>query len=346
MQREQREMMTGKADLWWYTAPEIGDIPDHARLMNFAPRTQFGLYVECAEAAFPLTAVLRAFDEGGNVIYMKDTTVEEGAAAADTLQVGTAHILLKDYPEKIAEPCSLAAVLRDASGGVQEFTSPCIYHRISGKLVDFDGSPLQAAFVANRYGFQADMGAYSRADGSFEAVLPAGVYNNFLADDSTYATSTLENWCWHMIVDRDEELTLKIGNGEVYSLHAWPSCGGQPTMFLAFRPMALTGFDNGAPKQYMKEIDGAPFPVIDAAPPLTGQDISVYLNGVPARVTALQQYYEVGAQAMPCCLVQVDISGFDPFGKQEIVLEYDSPASGARSQGRTQVYLHSKISLA
>ncbi len=96
----------------------------------------------------------------------------------------------------------------------------CAYARLHGRITDFDGNPFPAPLLLSRIGF-ADapyMGVWSDRNGEYSVVVPTGCYNAFYVDDNSYGKSTLENWSWHMIVDRDEEHNFKVGNGEVYSL--------------------------------------------------------------------------------------------------------------------------------
>ncbi len=201
-----------------------------------------------------------------------------------------------------------------------EKTINCKYHKIYGNITDFKENPLRSFILIKPDAFEEVSAVWSDHKGYYELTLPERTYNCFYANDGNYKSTTLEAWSWHMIVDHDQELDYKIGTGEVYNLNVWPNNGGFNSLLFSFRPMVLGNRDNAASEL---TINNKKFNLLDIAPKLEIKDFKITINGVPAEIYSLQQYYETGKEvAMPAYLIQ--IRQLTPtFGKQTIRVEYD-----------------------
>jgi hypothetical protein len=77
-------------------------------------------------------------------------------------------------------------------------------------------------------------------DGRFDALLPARVYAVVNVNGAGYQREAMERWAWDYDLTRDREEVFTIGRTELYSIHAFNIVGGPRTVFVAFRPTALS----------------------------------------------------------------------------------------------------------
>jgi hypothetical protein len=77
-------------------------------------------------------------------------------------------------------------------------------------------------------------------NGSFDVLVPARVYGIVNVNGSGYGYDALERWAWDydLTVDRNDEFI--IGRTELYGMRAFDTKGGPSTLFVIFRPTALS----------------------------------------------------------------------------------------------------------
>lgn len=333
-----------KIDAWWFENKQCAEEilqPDWA-----APKTHFGIYAETENITLPLMVSVTA-TSGGSTLYHWEFEIKEHKTKTETCTVECSEniLVLTGAAEDVSGlPDEIFVSLKTKEWERQEHVA-CEYARLHGKITDFEGKPFPAPLLLSRIGFSEEpyMGVWSGQDGEYSVVVPKGCYNTFYVDDNSYGKTSLENWSWHMIVDRDEEMDFKIGNGEVYSLCVWANNGGAGTLFFWFRPMVLPSIKK---EEYEITLEGEKRNVTDIAPELLAGDISVTLNGEPLQVISLQKVYETSMDyTMPAYIVQTKrYNGTPTLGKQTVVLEYDTAKRGdgqihaARSQGRYQFF--------
>lgn len=333
-----------KLDAWWFEnkqRPEEILQPDWA-----TPKTHFGIYAETEKITFPLTLSVTA-KSGGSVFYEREFQIHGPKEEQETYTAECSEnvLIFKCAVADVAGlPEEIFAAVKTPEWEAKERVS-CEYARLHGKMTDFDGNPFPAAFLLSRIGFSEEpyMCVWGNQNGEYSVVVPKGCYNTFYVDDDSYGKTSLENWGWHMMVDRDEEFDFKIGNGEVYSLCAWANNGGAGTLFFWFRPMILPSIKK---EEYEITLGGEKRNVTDIAPELLAEDLTVTLNGEPLQVISLQKVYETSTDyTMPAYIVQTKrYNGTPTLGKQTVVLEYDTAKRGdgqafiARSQGRCQFF--------
>ena len=266
-------------------------------------------------------------------------------------------VLLTDYADALETPPERIEVLIRANGEEYSRSIVCQYATIFGKITDFDGNPFPAAVIVNnRHEFRNEWGVWSDKDGNYSIQLPKTECNSMLVLDDTYGKTSLEAWCWKMIIDRDEKFDFKVGNGEVYSLDVWTSNGGFPNLMIYFRPMVLPSITS---KEHTAQINSKEYKVMDIRPELRLDDIKVWLNGKELDKISLQMIYETGDlgeqghMAMPAYVMQVKTVQGGAKGKQTLILEYDSEVTDAggqtvrvKAQGRTQFFFSSGMALA
>lgn len=204
-----------------------------------------------------------------------------------------------DIPELSARPDRMVCRWPEGS-----FETPCRYHRIYGDCRTPGGDAYLTPIYFCRSGW-ADSAVVVHTDdnGHYDALIPEGTYRSVIAINHTYATGSLENWSWHMMIDRDEELDFTVGDTEIYSLDLTvsQSMGG---CIVFFRPMMLSQVAEHSNISGPVELCGKQFGLIDITVPLTPADLELELNGNPLGIMNMQQVYEaIGETAMPAYIL-------------------------------------------
>lgn len=329
-----------KIDAWWFENKQ--DASEFLQPEVFVPKTCFGVYAELDKIAYPFTVKVVA-ELDGKQLHCGEFTIKSGNEAYETYEARRTDstFTLKALAENISGLPDKISVEIEVGGKRYAETVKCEYARLYGKITDFDGKPFPALVEMDRVGFDKDIsiGVWSDKNGMYSAVVPKGCYNAFWIDDESYGKTSLESWCWHMLIDGDEEINFKIGNGEVYSLSVWCNNGGGQTLFFYFRPMIL-----GKKSEYDVEINGQSRTVNDISPELEAEDITVTLNGRELKIISLQRVYETAENyVMPAYILQTERPS-GAVGKQTAVVEYNNEKRSAelgytaQSQGRVQFY--------
>lgn len=341
-------------DAWWFN-----NIQEYSEVIQpdfFTPTTHYGIYAELHTISLPFMITYTALSKKGLVLYLKDFNIVDSGEYED-FEIEVAPkigiFIFKALADNLPElPASINVTYKDSEREYTE-TVACHYSTLHGRITDFSGNEFQAPLLLHRIAFDGKhsyMGTWSNSNGEYSITVPNGTYNAFYIDDKSYGKTTLECWGWHMIVDKNEQLDFKIGNGEVYSLHAWPSNGGYSTLFIYFRPMILPSLKN---KNYKINLDDE-FSILDISPDLRTADLSISINGIHSEIISVQRIFETGysnceKKAMPAYIVQIKRSNHSTIGKQTLVVEYDTQKSKladdniilAQSQGYLQFYYHS-----
>ncbi len=326
-----------KSDLWFFVNKQ--NMSEVLQPDFYTPRSQFGLYCEWEDIAFPFRVTMTAY-KNSKLVFEETVFIDKKEQKSEEYNLickDSAFILEYWADEVCFLPDKLYVKVKTQDTEYEKW-SDCEYAVISGKITDFGGYPFPASVQLFRYGFGYPhrIGVWSDSDGNYSVTVPKGFYNAIYVDDDSYRKTTLENWCWNMIIDRDETLDFKVGTGEVYSLAPWLSNGGMPVMLLYFRPMMLR-----TEKEYTKEINGREYAVIDIAPGLKPEDIKVMANGKELKIISLQTIYEThNDTAMPACVIQTEKPDYTA-DKITVTVEYNTVCGDytATSQGRCQFYI-------
>jgi len=350
-----------KIDAWWFNNTQTAEdalyqIPG---VPDLTPQTHLGIYAEGGTLEYPIRLEVSA-TAGSKVLYENQLVFTDETSNSDDCAIS---VYIKADGSIL--DCKIAAdtlpVLPDninveikSGGSVYSANIACEYATLSGKITNFSGNPFPSPAVFAKTGFENNqqlpfMWVWSRKDGTYSITVPKGHYHHFYVDDNTYGTSTLENWSWHMIVDRDETHDFKVGTGEVYSLCAWANNGGFSTLFIYFRPMILK-----TAGKYQVEINGNAYNIEDISPSLNLEDMYVTINGYELEQLSLQRIYETGTGGaiMPAYVLQAkrypNSREYSTVGKQTLIVEYntvDKNGDTAQSQGRTQFYYSNAYAL-
>ena len=338
-------------DAWWFSNTQGADEiiqPDF-----FIPRTHLGLYADGMLLELPIH-VSFAVSAQGKTIFEKQlvltepqTLNDEYELAIDSRNGSITGTVFAETPDVLPDHINIRV---ESGADVYAKDIRCEYATLSGYITDFSGNAFPAAFELNRIGFGGEapcMGVWSGKDGNYSITVPKGTYNAFYVDDNSYGKTSLENWGWHMIVDRDENHDFKVGNGEVYNLNVWSNNGGYSTLFIYFRPMTLQKYEEYQRRgEYKTEINGREFSTIDLCPDLRIDDVVASINGHKMTNISLQRIMETGdIHAMHAYILQArrypENEAYSTVGKQTLIVEYNSKADddhAAQSQGRTQFF--------
>ena len=139
-------------------------------------------------------------------------------------------------------------------------------------------------------------------DGTFDALVPARVYGVLNVNGTGYSYDTMERWAWNYDLTRDREDEFVIGRTELYSMRAFDINGGPPTLFVSFRPTALSrtlrydedgdGYVRGKERERLDQ-DMKTSPTV-IGPELTADDVKVWLNGRPEKIVQFDRIPEYG----------------------------------------------------
>jgi hypothetical protein len=226
------------------------------------------------------------------------------------------------YPVKYLEraPDKILLTITD-SNGQRKKEILCRYHKLYGNVYDFDGKPFRAFISVRPDDFDFKTTVWSDSLGYYEIELPERVYNDIAVVNEDYFTKVAEAWAWHIIMDTDQRMDFKIGNGEVYNLNVWPNNGGGSTYFVSFRPMSISVPNSKESKPIF--INDRNFNLLNISPDIKMDDIKVYINTKECNILSIQEYFETSdSTAIKAYLLQVDKKGFSINGKQNLLVEY------------------------
>jgi len=137
-------------------------------------------------------------------------------------------------------------------------------------------------------------------DGRFDALVPARVYSVVNVNGAGYMREAMERWAWDYDLTRDREEVFTVGRTELYGIHAFNIVGGPPTVFVAFRPTALSRllqFDADGDGRISDEERKATMAAMKRSPTAIGpelqaSDVTVWLNGVPQKIVQFDRIPE------------------------------------------------------
>lgn len=192
-----------------------------------------------------------------------------------------------------------------AGAGRVKGTAPLAFARFRGQIVYRDGKqrPAYIDLRAVDFGAPGEYRIPVADDGRFDARVPARVYSSVNVNSAFYSREAMERWAWDYDLTKDREDTFTIGRTELYSMHAWELIGGQPLVFVTFRPSALTriaAFDRNGDMQLdpaerdvmMEAMKKSPTVI---GPELEAGDIKAWIDGVPHPIARVDRIPEASA---------------------------------------------------
>jgi hypothetical protein len=206
--------------------------------------------------------------------------------------------LSRKYPEATRVSYALESEQRPAIRGQGALR----WSRFRGRVEYLDGrwrstyAELHPEGFASKALFYVPIGD----DGRFDALIPARVYSVINVNGAGYQRDAMERWAWDYDLTRDREDVFTIGRTELYSIHAFNIVGGPRTVFVAFRPTALSrvlrfdadgdGSVSGDERKPM--IEAMKLGPTAIGPELQAADVTVWLNGVRQKIAQFDRIPE------------------------------------------------------
>jgi hypothetical protein len=206
--------------------------------------------------------------------------------------------LSRKYPEATR----VSYALERENGAPVRGQAALLWSRFRGEVKYLDGrwrstsAELHPEGFASKALFSVPIGE----DGRFDALLPARVYSVINVNGAGYQRDALERWAWDYDLTRDREDVFTIGRTELYSIHAFNIVGGPRTVFVAFRPTALSRLlrfdadgDGRLSDEERKPIMAAMklSPTV-IGPELQAADVTVWVNGVRQEIAQFDRIPE------------------------------------------------------
>jgi hypothetical protein len=297
---------------YWYNTPESKDFIlkiDKSKLMS-GPSLQ--ILGELSDS--PIELETKVFQKDGKIVFTKKFLIDSSAKPLDykvKIKKNGTYKLICKVPHLKQNPSKIVISIKGKNNIVAMQEIECKYYKLTGTIQDFDGNPLKIkTFISiqpDDFDEDSYIGTWPDDNGNYNMDLPARTYNSILAVAEEYGISNLECWGWNILMNSDQTLKLKIGNGEIYNMNVWKNNGGGNSFFISFRPMILLPKDYNAIGDSIK-INGKYFKLINYSPVLDLENIHVFVNGIECKVISLQQYFETTSlkQAMPAYIAQVN----------------------------------------
>ena len=193
-------------------------------------------------------------------------------------------------------------------GGSWKGVAPLSWSRFSGRLDYVDGR-LRPSYVSlHPYTFGGcEFLVPVGEDGRFEAQVPARVYAVANVNGAGYAVDAMERWAWDFDLTKDREEVFRVGRTEIYGMHAFCLNAPTTTVFVTFRPTALTRFLQHVADPAAQPKDQATMAVtmehlrldpMAIAPDLKREAVKVWLDGAPQAVSDLSRVVETNCQGI------------------------------------------------
>jgi hypothetical protein len=302
---------------YWYNIPPGSIALDIGQKMDF----HSSLHIYGKAPADEFQVHVKVFLKNGDQILEKKFDIDT-AAESNIVEFRNGFFKIR-YPVEYSEenPDKIMITLRSSDGNRSKEIE-CRYHKLSGKITDFNGKPFKTPIAICTDGFASEsLGKWSDGEGRYKIWLPERTYNAIIAFPKGYQLTELEAWAWHIIMDADQSIDFKVGTGEVYNLNVWPNNGGGSSYFISFRPMVLWAKEQ---KTFQVSINETDFSIMDASPELKPEDLTITVNGKEVEIISCQKYYETAyaGDGLPSYLVQVSSKGLKHPGKMTVIVEY------------------------
>jgi hypothetical protein len=330
---------------YWYSVPKASIKMEHEKLGTMSFQSAIHIYGRTPDDTFKVE--VKAYQKNGKKMYEEDLQIKQNVEYKN-IEFSNGFFKIVNPVEYRKERPDKIVVNIQSSKENRKKNIKCRYHKLHGKITDFNRNPLAGHIIICPDGFaEAQLGILTDLSGNYEIYLPERTYNAIIANKESYGVSTLETWGWHIIMDSDQQLDFKIGTGEVYNLNVWANNGGGWSYFVSFRPMVLPIIWNQ--KKYPVKLYESEYTITEMIPDLEPKDIKVMINGTEAEILSLQKFYETGnpGRGLISYMAQIKRTrGLGLFGKQTVCVEYDKAVerSGqkvrATSMGYFQFYLN------
>ena len=328
---------------YWYNVPSAAVEMERGGTLEF--RSVLHIYGKMPADIFQVE--VQAYSKSGKQVLRKTFDINH-AVKSDDVQFKDGFFKLIEPVECLEENPEKILITIRSDGRKRQKEIRCRYHRLFGRMTDFEENPIEGHIIFCPDAFaNSKLGILTDKDGNYDVILPERTYNAIIGNTAQYGASRLEAWAWHTIIDGDQEMDFKIGNGEVYNLNVWANNGGGRTYFISFRPMMLAQAMTA--EKIPIELNGREFQIGIYTPELEIDDIQVMINGNTADNLSLQKYYETGSPNSGCIAYIIQVKRTQEHGvtgKQTVLVSYektfeiDGKEHVGNSMGCFQFYLN------
>jgi len=232
----------------------------------------------------------------------KRTLAYHIVSAKKSLLGGTVEVIVANgmletaitLPGKLPEAERVAYEIRGAETPAIKGSAPLRWSRFQGQVKYLDGGWRSTYIEMFPNGFRAPGSFYVPVgdDGRFDALVPARVYSVLNVNGAGYKYDALERWAWDYDLTRPREDIFTIGRMEIYAMRAFDLNSPLSTIFVMFRPTALSRmlrFDvdgdglisDAETKAALAEMKDSPTVI---GPELKAGDVKVWLNGKEEKI--------------------------------------------------------------
>ena len=208
------------------------------------------------------------------------------------------------FPDKYPDATRVSYVLTYANGAVIRGSVPLRWSRFRGEVRYKDGGWRSTFIFLHPELWLPGFYVPVMKDGHFDALVPSRIYSMVNVSGTGYGYDSLERWAWDYDLTRDREDVFTIGRTELYSIQAFDVKGGPPTIFVIFRPTALSRVlrfgvlpnpnGNGVISNAAKERMEAAMKKSPTAigPELRAKDVEVWLDGRQQKIVQFNKVPE------------------------------------------------------
>jgi hypothetical protein len=223
--------------------------------------------------------------------------------------------------------------------------------RISGKVTDFNSSPIDSVTIRLKNDkFENVYETLSDRDGNFSMNVRKGTYFCLYAiKEADYGKTRLEYWAWNVPMYKDLYINPQYERMEIYGVNAFePQVSPHETYMVYFRPMSLTkssGLFNQKNRKEFQQKAMTNHDTIDIAPiKILSEELTVKINEENSKVLTIQKIMEYTRESyMVGYLIQIlkpkeEIVNSGQYDKISIVLH-----SGETNEiGKGEVFIRKK----
>ena len=246
----------------------------------------------------------KGFDDGRHKLTYKI------AAGEETLHQDTVDISVTDHwfekritlPRKYPQATRILYEVTSEDRRSLKGCVPLLWSRFQGRAKYLDGRWRSTYIELFPKGFNSVGGFWVpvQDDGRFDALLPARVYPVVNVNGAGYSYDAMERWAWDYDLTRDREDFFTIGRTELYAIHAFDLKAPVNTIFVTFRPTALSRllqFDEDGDRltsgdERKKMVAAMKHSPTVIGPELEAKDVTVWLNGREEKIVQFNKIPE------------------------------------------------------
>lgn len=198
----------------------------------------------------------------------------------------------------------VSARLRKGTETLGEFVLPLSAHQIGGQVRDFHDKPFPSyvwAVGPSSPGGLQETTVRTDSEGGFTLWYPEGKEVRIWIDGQSHGRTTAECWITAEELKADVRIDPRIGDFELYSLHAWRTLFAWQVYFLpSSLPLLLRSKNAGWRLPYL--------------PRLAKKDLAVRINSQEVPIKGLHRFQAWVGKGMdyPAHMVELPLGGRDP----------------------------------